>query len=181
MSEDAGPPRSSSPLRWLTGLFSRLSRTRTFVRLGRRVFHRVDGVVFRLSGGRAIASDLVMPVAMLTTTGRRSRQPRTVPVAAIPDGGDWLVVGSNFGQAQHPAWVRNIEADPRAIVQRRGRRTPVEAIELDERQRHEVWPLLTSYWPPFDDYVDRAGAVGRDIRVFRLRPRDLAADDRDGV
>jgi hypothetical protein len=51
-----------------------------------------------------------------------------------------------------------------------GRRTPVEAIELDERQRHEVWPLLTSYWPPFDDYVDRAGASGRDIRVFRLRP-----------
>ena len=175
------PPRRWGPVAALVALLQRLSRTRLFVRLGRRVFHRMDRVAFRLSGGRLVVSDLILPVAMLTTTGHRSGQPRTIPLAAIPQRDDWLVVGSNFGQAQHPAWVRNLEADPRAVVQRRGRRVPVLAEELDDVQRERVWPLLTAYWPPFDDYVDRADAAGRRIRVFRLRPRALTVEGPDGT
>jgi deazaflavin-dependent oxidoreductase (nitroreductase family) len=176
MAGSVTPPSRSAPIAWLAGLLQRASRTRAFVRFGRPVFHRLDRVVFRLSGGRAIASDLVLPVAMLTTTGRRSGRARTVPLAAIPDGDDWLVVVSNFGQPHHPAWVRNLQAEPRAVVGRRGRRYEVMAEELDDVARLEVWPLLTAYWPPFDDYVDRAGTAGRDIRVFRLRRRGAAAE-----
>jgi deazaflavin-dependent oxidoreductase (nitroreductase family) len=179
--DEPSPPQRPAPIAWLAALLQRASRTRAFVRFGRPVFHRVDRLVFRVTGGRAIASDLILPVAMLTTTGRRSGQPRTVPLAAIPQGADWLVVGSNFGQERDPGWVRNLRADPHAVVKRRGRRTEVVAEELDAAARQQVWPLLTAYWPPFDDYVDRAGAAGRDIRVFRLRPRTLPADGRDGA
>jgi hypothetical protein len=53
-------------------------------------------------------------------------------------------------------------------VQRRGKRYEVVAQVLDDDERARVWPQLTAYWPPFDAYVERAGEVGRDIRVFRL-------------
>lgn len=154
--------------RRVVAFVQRIGRTRTFARFGSKVFHRLDGIVFRLSKGRYIASDLMLPVVMLTTTGRRSGQQWTVPIAAIPDGDSWLVVGSNFGQDHHPAWALNLLADPRAVVQRRGRRHEVVAEVLDESERQQVWPHLTAYWPPFDAYVERAGAAGRDIRVFRL-------------
>jgi deazaflavin-dependent oxidoreductase (nitroreductase family) len=155
--------------RWLAGPIHRASRTRGFVAVGTRVFPRMDRLAFRLSGGGFIVSDLLVPVAMLTTTGRRSGQPRTVPIAAIPDGDGWLVVGSNFGQDHHPAWVRNLLADPEAVVGRRGQRHLVVAELLDAGEREEVWPELTRQWPPFDAYVERAGGAGREILVFRLR------------
>jgi deazaflavin-dependent oxidoreductase (nitroreductase family) len=157
--------------RWLAGPIHRLSRTKGFVAVGARLFPRMDRLAFRLSGGRFIVSDLLVPVAMLTTTGHRSGQPRTVPIAAIPDGTDWLVVGSNFGQDHHPAWVRNLLADPRATVRRRGRRYPVIAARLEADERDQVWPELTRQWPPFDEYVERAGGAGREILLFRLRRR----------
>ncbi|WP_052666495.1 nitroreductase family deazaflavin-dependent oxidoreductase [Nitriliruptor alkaliphilus] len=163
----SGDRRRGVPRR-VEAFVQRIGRTRTFARIGSKLFHRLDGLVFRLSRGRYIVSDLMLPVVMLTTTGRRSGQPRTVPIAAIPDGDSWLVVGSNFGQDHHPAWALNLLDDPRAVVQRRGRRHEVVAEALDEEQRREIWPHLTAYWPPFDVYIDRAGAAGRDIRVFRL-------------
>lgn len=154
----------------LSRYVQRIGRTRTFARVGSKVFHRLDRIVFKATKGRYIVSDAMLPVVMLTTTGRRSGRPRTVPIAAFPDDGDWLVVGSNFGQGHHPAWALNLLADPRAVVQRRGRRHEVTAEVLDDDTRAAIWPRLTAYWPPFDDYVDRAGSAGREIRVFRLRP-----------
>jgi deazaflavin-dependent oxidoreductase (nitroreductase family) len=58
----------------------------------------------------------------LTTTGRRSGQPRTVTLYAWPGGDDLVVVGSMGGAASDPAWAHNLRAEPRAVV-RRGKAT----------------------------------------------------------
>ncbi len=145
----------------------RVAGSPRFVRIGRRLAPATDQVVHRLTGGRWTVTELVLPVAILTTTGARSGRPRTVTLATAPVGRDLYVVGSNFGQQQHPAWSTNLLAHPDATVEFRRRTYPVTAHLLDPAEKAEVWPRLTAMWPPFDDYASRSG---RDLRVFRLSP-----------
>ena len=71
-----------------------------------RVLHRVDRLVFRLTGGRRTASAMLsgLPVIMLTTTGARTGLPRTLPVLGFAIGAEVAVAAGNFGQAQEPGW-----------------------------------------------------------------------------
>src|SRR5919107_3023866 len=69
-----------------------------------RLAHRIDRPVYRLTRGRHTFANLVsgIPVVMLTTTGARSGQPRTVPVLGLPTDEGLAVIASNFGQRRHP-------------------------------------------------------------------------------
>lgn len=57
---------------------------------------------------------------MLTTTGARTGQPRTLPVLGLPDGDRFVVIASNFGQRHNPAWYHNLRAHPQATVTANG-------------------------------------------------------------
>ena len=130
----------------------------------------LDRRLSRATGGRFVLSSLLVPSLVLTTTGARSGQPRTTPLATLPeDDGSFLVVGSNFGQSKHPAWTANLLAHPAAEVVFAGRCIPVEAHLLTADERAEAWPRLTRVWPTYDRYVELA--EGRELRVFRLVPR----------
>ena len=48
---------------------------------------------------------------ILTTTGRKSGQPRTTVLSYVRDDHRLLVLGSNFGQQRHPSWSTNLIAD----------------------------------------------------------------------
>src|SRR5689334_2493239 len=65
-----------------------------------------------------------MPVLYLTTTGARTGQRRTTPVARFDDGrGGWYVVASGGGSAGHPGWYHNVAAHPDEVeVEFGGRR-----------------------------------------------------------
>ena len=138
-----------------------------FRKVGPKVVPPMDRVLNRVTGGRVVVSSLLVPSMVLTTTGRKSGEPRTCPLACMPDGDGWYVVGSNFGREHHPAWTGNLVADPRATVTYRGATVPVEATLLDDAAKAEVWPRLVSLWPAYDTYVE---VSGRNIRVFRLAP-----------
>ena len=56
-------------------------------------------------------------LVLLTTTGRRSGEPRTTPLMFDRDGDDVLVIASNVGAPRHPDWYLNLEADPRVTVE----------------------------------------------------------------
>lgn len=133
-----------------------------------RVMPHIDRAVSRVSGGRFLVSQLLVPSLMLTTTGAKSGQLRTSPLATLPDGEDFIVVGSNFGGGKHPGWSANLLATPQATVVFRGRTMDVDAHLLSEQDKQQVWPRLRQVWPAYDDYVARSG---RDLRVFRLSPR----------
>ena len=141
-----------------------------FASVGKRVFPRFDLALQRVSRGRlSLTSAVGMPFLLLETTGRRTGQPRVTPLTYAARGADFLVIGSNWGQAQQPAWVLNLCAKPDAVVSLRGRRIPVTARTLEGAERAEVWPLLLEVWPAYDDYVERVRATsGREIMVFRL-------------
>jgi deazaflavin-dependent oxidoreductase (nitroreductase family) len=102
---------------------------------------------------------------VLTTTGAKSGQPRTVPIACFPEGDALYVVGSNFGREKHPGWTANLLKHPRASGSFAGRKLELQAHLLSAEEKAAVWPMLTEKWPNFDVYADRSG---RDLRVFRL-------------
>jgi deazaflavin-dependent oxidoreductase (nitroreductase family) len=52
------------------------------------------------------------PVLLLTTSGRRSGEPRPVTLTYFEDGNRFVVVASNAGENRHPAWWLNLEEHP---------------------------------------------------------------------
>ena len=144
-----------------------MAATPVFAQVAPLVVPPLDRTLHRLTGGRFIVGRLLVPSLVLTTTGRRSGEPRYAPLACMPADGGWYVVGSNFGRTHHPAWTANLIATPEATVSFAGRTTEVMARLLSDESRAEVWPRLVAVWPVYETYVARAD---RDLRVFHLTP-----------
>src|ERR1700738_1002650 len=66
-------------------------------------------------------------ILLLTTTGRASGDERTTPLILRTDGDRWVVVASKGGAPDHPAWYKNLIADPDATIQVKADRVPVRA------------------------------------------------------
>ena len=106
-------------------------------------------------------------VLVLETTGRKSGQRRSTPVAYRRlDDGDYLVVGGAGGQRTPVDWVANLRADQRAEVVVDRRREDVVAEELTGDERTQAWAEARKAWPQIDNYER---AAGREVPVFRLR------------
>lgn len=159
---------TSSELSRRVRLARRLALNPVFRTIGKVVVPRVDRVLHRITRGRVHLAGAAVPTLVLVVAGRRSGQPRSIPLAYVPDGDDYLVVGSNWGQADHPVWTLNLMAADTAVVEARGRRVEVVPELLEGQARTTAWERLTAVWPTYDDYTDRAD--GRELRVFRLRP-----------
>ncbi len=159
----------------LRPFFQWLAGTRGFAKVAPGIVPPLDRFLNRVTGGRVLMGDQMIPHLLLTTTGSRSGQPRQSPLACLPEpGGTWLVVGSNFGRENHPAWSGNLLKTPRATVTFRGRVTPVTALLLTGADRERAWRALTGFWPLYQGYTERSG---RELRVFRLSPRPPGSGD----
>jgi deazaflavin-dependent oxidoreductase (nitroreductase family) len=135
-----------------------------------RALVRVDRAFFKITRGRTSWSAWIsgLPIIMLTTTGARSGQPRTVPVLALPEGDHLLVIASNFGKPANPGWYHNLRAHPSVMITWRGSTVQMRARELigEERQRYverglEAYP----WWAPY-----HRRAAPRLIPVIMLEP-----------
>jgi len=152
----------------LTSIVQRLGHRRWFAIAGRR-FVPVDRWLFRHTRGRwSVLDRSGLPSLLLTTTGRRSGEPRTQPLLYAPDGDGYVVIGSNWGQEHHPAWTANLLADSSAAVTVGEEVIPVRATLATGAERERLWALLVDLWPAYETYRERAG--GRELRVFRLDP-----------
>jgi deazaflavin-dependent oxidoreductase (nitroreductase family) len=89
---------------------------------------------------------------LLTTTGRRSGEKRTLPLIYGRAGDDYLVVASKGGADDPPAWYLNLEADPDVEVQVWGDRFKARARTATSEERERLWPVVTKEWPAYDEY-----------------------------
>jgi deazaflavin-dependent oxidoreductase (nitroreductase family) len=149
-------------------LVRRLAATRGGSWVVARVGHRADRLVYRLSGSRTTLAGIVsgLPMVMLVTTGARSGRETRTPLLAVIEGDAVIVVGSNLGQPQHPAWIHNLRANPQARVEVQGRAREVRAEEIEGAERERYLALATEIYPGFPDYVRRAAP--RRIAIMRL-------------
>ena len=75
-------------------------------------------ILYNLTGGRIQMNDAQDPVGLfaLTTTGRKSGQPRTVSLIYIKSGSAYAVAATNAGRDKHPGWYFNLLSNPQVMV-----------------------------------------------------------------
>jgi F420H(2)-dependent quinone reductase len=109
----------------------------------------------------------------LTTTGRRTGEPRTIPLYAWPDGDRLVIVGSKGGAARNPDWVHNLRAEPRATVKKGRDAQAYRATEVgaDGSERERLWTLVIEAFPLYAGYQRKTKRL---IPLFVLEPVDGA-------
>ncbi|MBX4169543.1 nitroreductase family deazaflavin-dependent oxidoreductase [Rhodococcus sp. DMU2021] len=120
---------------------------------------RFNVAAYRATGGRiggkwrvGSAFPWGIPVCLVTTIGRKTGQPRTVPLLFLEDGDKVVLVASQGGLPKHPLWFRNIQANPETTVQIKSRIRTMRARVASDVERAAYWPRLTAMYPDFDNY-----------------------------
>jgi len=135
---------------------------------GLRWTGKLNTPLYRLSGGRIGGKVGRAPVLLLTTTGRKSGQPRTAPVLYLADGDNAILINTNAGNAKIPAWSLNLKANPEAEIEIGRKRKAVRARIAEGEERAELWRKSNVQYAGFDDYEEK---LDREISVFVLEPR----------
>jgi len=107
------------------------------------------------------------PVMVLTTTGAKSGQPRTVVVSFSRDGDDYVVVGSKSGEPEDPKWFTNLVANPVVTVEADGQKFQASATVATGADRDRLWDNHVTEHPQFADYPSKTDRV---IPIARLKP-----------
>jgi deazaflavin-dependent oxidoreductase (nitroreductase family) len=104
-------------------------------------------------------------ILILTTTGRRTGEERRNALIFGRHGDDYLVVGSKGGSPSPPSWYLNLEANPDVVVQVKGDRFAAHARTATAEEKPELWKIMTTAWPAYDQYQQR---TQREIPVVVL-------------
>lgn len=132
----------------------------------KRLAPRLDPPLLKMTGGR-VSSVYPVPIMLLTTTGAKSGQPRTLPLAYVTDGDRLVLVASNYGNTSHPAWYRNLVANPKVEVLAGRQSGTYTATEItDAAEREHAWDLALDLYAGYGDYEGKAG--DRTIPLVRL-------------
>ncbi len=123
---------------------------------------------YRRTGGKLGGKAGKAPMMLLTTTGRRSGQPRTSPLMCIRDGDRYLAVASYGGDDRDPQWFKNLQANPEATIQVGADTIRVRATMATPEEKKELWPRAVAAYKGYDAYQRR---TSRDIPVVILRPQ----------
>jgi deazaflavin-dependent oxidoreductase (nitroreductase family) len=139
--------------------------------LALKIMNGVHRLVLSVTGGRLGWSAYGMPVVELTTTGRRSGQPRTSMLTSpYQEGSTIIIVASRGGDDHHPAWYLNLRDQPDVEVSLGGQpaqRMRAKIAEPDERAR--LWPLVTA---DHRNYAAYQRKTKREIPLVLLHPID---------
>ncbi|MGF7122689.1 nitroreductase family deazaflavin-dependent oxidoreductase [Rhodococcus sp. TAF43] len=120
---------------------------------------KTNVVVYRVTGGRiggkwriGSAAKHGLPICLLTTTGRKTGEPRVTPLVFLEDDDRIVLVASQGGQPMNPMWYLNLKADPKVTIQIRSQVRNLVARVADDDERAQLWPKLLAMYPEFDDY-----------------------------
>src|SRR3954452_19415354 len=108
----------------------------------------------RATGGRVGWRLKGMTVVQLTTTGRKSGEPRTVMLTSpLQEGATVVVVASRGGDDRPPAWLLNVQASADVQVAVNGRKAAAyRATVADAEERARLWPVVTRDYPHYAGY-----------------------------
>jgi deazaflavin-dependent oxidoreductase (nitroreductase family) len=122
---------------------------------------------FRSNGGRLRSRK--NPVILLTTVGRRTRQPRVVPLNFSTDGDRLWVIASAGGAAKDPDWYRNLVANPEVTIEHGAETFPARARTATEPERTRLFDAHVARMPFFNSYRKRVKAREIPVVVFERR------------
>jgi deazaflavin-dependent oxidoreductase (nitroreductase family) len=132
-----------------------------------KALSRLHRALYRGSRGWMGARLGGLPMLLLTTTGRYSGRPHTVPLLYLTEREALVVIASYGGRPRHPDWYRNLVSRPRAQVQVGRRHLAVRAERAGPEEKARLWPRIVATFPDYQRYQERST---RDIPVVLLHP-----------
>jgi len=124
--------------------------------------------LYRLLRGRLVGRNILI----LTTVGRRSGRRRSTPLFYVRDGDGYAVIASNGGEARYPGWWHNIRSNPEVEIQVGADAFVCRAERANEDDVPHLWARFTAVYRGYIEYRKR---TARELTIFRLRPRPVAA------
>ncbi len=147
VSDSSGPTSSGSPKPAPKGLNS--PRTTTIIKW----MSRAQTFLYKKTGGKLGGKFLQgAPVALLTTTGRKTGEPRVSPLLYLREGNRVVLVASKGGAATNPMWYLNLKANPKVSIQIKDEVLHLTARDATDDERAQYWPRLTAMYTSFEDY-----------------------------
>ena len=114
---------------------------------------RINTFMYRRNKGEGLGGNFQgIPVAILTTKGRKTGEPRDSPLYFHQDGDKVIVAASKGGSDKHPMWYLNLKADPKVKVQIKDEVLQLTARDATDEERALYWPKLVEMYPTYDDY-----------------------------
>lgn len=115
-------------------------------------FMRINAFFLRITNGRIGGKLGKQTILLLETIGRKSGQPRVIPIAYFFHEGKYLIVESNWGKDTHADWYWNLKKQPRAILQVNGQRITVDAHDAEGKEYARLWKFVTEKHSPYLQY-----------------------------
>ncbi|SEK41173.1 nitroreductase family deazaflavin-dependent oxidoreductase [Nonomuraea pusilla] len=124
---------------------------------------------FRANGGRVGGMFEGSPLVLLTTTGARSGRPVTSPVMYLSDGERYVVIASNGGADNHPAWYHNLRANPVATAEVGAETFEVKAEFVEGEERDALYARMVEQAAGFAEYEARTTRRIPVVALYRTR------------
>lgn len=154
------------------GVFSRLGGTRVGVRVIGGLISPFQRWVIRTTRGRVTLTG--KPVLLLTAIGRRSGQPRTVPLLYLHEDGNFIVCNVRPPGERRNPWPLNVRAHPEVTIGIKGVTERRRARDARPEEAERLWPRLVALWPPYERFF----AQSHERAIFVLEPRSASAPER---
>ena len=123
--------------------------------------------LYRLTSGAIGGRMAGLNVLLLTTTGRKTGQPRTTPLGYFKQDGNFVIIASNGGAPQNPAWFYNLKSNPQVTIQIGNKQLKAKAEVIDAQKRTQLWADLVKMAPAYERYTQR---TNREIPLVILQP-----------
>lgn len=118
-----------------------------------RLITKSNYIIYRASRGRLWNTTAGLPVIILSVTGRKTGKTHTFPIGALPDGERMVLIGSNGGRDQHPAWYHNILANPQVRFEQNGETVQATASVAEPEEYERLWQALMGISPDYNLYT----------------------------
>jgi deazaflavin-dependent oxidoreductase (nitroreductase family) len=110
-------------------------------------------------------------LVLLHHTGAKSGTAYVSPLAGFPRDGAWVIVASNAGRDDHPAWYHNLQAHPETVIEIPGE-DDVQTVKVSARvagdtERDALFADIVAKAPQFGEYQK---GTSRRIPVVVLEP-----------
>ena len=129
--------------------------------------YRTDPEKARLWDSAPLGGPGVLPTLLLTTTGRKSGEPRALPLIYGESGSSYVIIASKGGAPTHPVWFLNLEAKPECELMVGAKEVTARARVAEGEERERLWKEMAEIYPPYNEYKARAE---RTIPVVVLDP-----------
>ena len=118
----------------------------------------INVFLYRLTNGLIGGKMAGRSVLLLHTIGRKSGKSYITPTNYYRDGENYVLVASNWGKTNNPAWFFNLMNRPETIIEVKGQRLSVWARQANPDEYERLWKMViqqNAYYVRYQSQIKR--------------------------